>query len=300
MPLDLPEKENLNDCVIDPITYRQVRDAFRMLSETFSLDQFSDRLLGVGEFRRFLGNKDAFPWNRRLKKGDCIRIQQDLDCLLPLPTRPTYRSSIIEHDSNAFMSTWGIEPGVTLNSLCLNLIDHTCMVVEALVVRGHLIANDNDTFTKTKQGRALQVQKALKPLTREKADKLIEKLVQAAKDFNASDSPYMVRRIWVFGSYLKGKPVLNDLDILYEQGPRYLPGETHQEWQQRDHEMANVRGYTPSKIWPYNTCQREPRLALRVSPYISMGVSPELLTQLQNDSEPVQVIFESDPPAAKA
>lgn len=62
-------------------------------------------------------------------------------------------------------------------------------------------------------------------ITRKKADELILKLLERAKEINTSTDkykyPYKVKRIIVFGSYLSEKEHLGDIDIFYERAERW-------------------------------------------------------------------------------
>jgi len=74
----------------------------------------------------------------------------------------------------------------------------------------------------TDKGRRFGIATANTAITRQKADELLNDLIERAKTINANDDlVYVVERIKVFGSYLSNKELLGDLDVAVKLTRKY-------------------------------------------------------------------------------
>jgi len=89
-------------------------------------------------------------------------------------------------------------------------------------------------FTGTSKLGQLALASVGKGLTREQADELLAKVIQAARKVNAEPTtyPYGVSCVAVFGSYLSDKPILGDLDVGVALGPDRTPYPRSTRWQE--------------------------------------------------------------------
>jgi hypothetical protein len=77
-----------------------------------------------------------------------------------------------------------------------------------------LLAAKEDYWLATAKGHALAMATAARPLRRATAERLIEEVVQRAREINGdSEFAYRVQRLVVFGSFLTGAERPNDVDI---------------------------------------------------------------------------------------
>ena len=111
-------------------------------------------------------------------------------------------------------------------------------------------------LTATEKGRRLGIATATPPISREKANQLLDELIHRAKAINAnSELIYFVESIKVFGSYLSDKETLGDLDIGIKLGRNYEHDQFHEQNQLRI-DQAKTKGRQFSNIcdelgWPY-------------------------------------------------
>ena len=80
-----------------------------------------------------------------------------------------------------------------------------------------LIVSVEGSIEPSMKGNALAFATAAPPLRRATASRLLAELIERARDLNADDTwAYRVRRIVVFGSYVRGSERPNDVDIACE------------------------------------------------------------------------------------
>ncbi len=102
-------------------------------------------------------------------------------------------------------------------------------IVEQLIKDQYLILKEitvEDTLhyelVATDKGRRFGIASANTSITRQKADELLNDLIERAKTINAvGDLVYVVERIKVFGSYLSNKELLGDLDVAVKLTRKY-------------------------------------------------------------------------------
>jgi hypothetical protein len=81
-------------------------------------------------------------------------------------------------------------------------------------------------LTVTEKGRRFGLATATSPISRQKATKLLNELIERAKTINSNDElAYVVESIKVFGSYLSDNDLLGDLDVGYKLIRRYTGDE---------------------------------------------------------------------------
>ena len=84
------------------------------------------------------------------------------------------------------------------------------------------------------KGNALAMATAAPPLRRATASRLLADLIKRTREINADDTwAYRVRRIVVFGSYVRGSERPNDVDIACELCPRWKSNRQRAEEQVR-------------------------------------------------------------------
>lgn len=91
------------------------------------------------------------------------------------------------------------------------------LIGEGLAERG---PGDHHTFQLTIKGNALANASFARPIRRTTTDQLVGELLDRVRHVNdASDLAFRVRRLRVFGSYLRGDDALGDVDIAIDLGP---------------------------------------------------------------------------------
>jgi len=111
-------------------------------------------------------------------------------------------------------------------------------------------------LSETEKGRRFGIAKATTPLTRTKANELLQNLIERAKSINENpEFVFFVERIEVFGSYLTDKELLGDLDVGVKLDRRYN-GRLFTQHNQQRIEMAKSSGRsfnnsTDQLNWPY-------------------------------------------------
>jgi hypothetical protein len=94
-------------------------------------------------------------------------------------------------------------------------------VIKYLEKDGLIVSVEGSMEPSTK-GNALAMATAAPPLRRATASRLVADLIKRTRDLNADDTwAYRVRRIVVFGSYVRGSERPNDVDIACELCPRW-------------------------------------------------------------------------------
>ena len=111
-------------------------------------------------------------------------------------------------------------------------------------------------LSETEKGRRFGIAKATTPLTRTKANELLQNLIERAKSINENpEFVFFVERIEVFGSYITEKELLGDLDVGVKLDRRYN-GRLFTQHNQHRIEMAKSGGRrfnnsTDQLNWPY-------------------------------------------------
>lgn len=106
-------------------------------------------------------------------------------------------------------------------------------IIRALVRLGYIAPSplgtvDEPHWQNTLEGNAFANARASAPISRVKAERLVEELLDRVRKVNAE--PYYlygVRRVVVFGSFLGTKPTLGDIDLVIELEAKERDGETH-------------------------------------------------------------------------
>ncbi len=81
-------------------------------------------------------------------------------------------------------------------------------------------------LTASVKGRRFGIATASPPLSREKATRLLNELIERAKSINGNDDlVYYVENLCVFGSYLSEVEILSDLDVGFKLVQKYLDDE---------------------------------------------------------------------------
>lgn len=94
-------------------------------------------------------------------------------------------------------------------------IDECAPIVDGIMKDGFLTLN-NGTYSFTDSATQLIVAPITKGLDRGEAQILLAKVIQKAKEINATPAyGHTIKKLYVFGSYLTDKEVLGDLDIGY-------------------------------------------------------------------------------------
>jgi predicted nucleotidyltransferase len=115
----------------------------------------------------------------------------------------------------------------SLESLCGGLrLDQAAGkgVLVELLERGWATADEElpGDFKKTQPGLAFAAGSAARPLTRERAEALLEGAISRAKQINRDPQyAYYVKTIRLFGSMLSNKERPSDVDVAVELGERY-------------------------------------------------------------------------------
>ena len=145
-------------------------------------------------------------------------------------------------------------------------------------------------FEVSVKGNALAMATAASPLRRATAARLIAGLLQRAEAVNADDSwAYLVGRLVVFGSYVRGVDRPNDVDVACELRPRWTPDrQLAQEQVRRELRAGQFRNTTQWALWPKLEVFRCLKARTR-------GLSVHELEDWILKTEDYQVLFEEKP-----
>lgn len=102
----------------------------------------------------------------------------------------------------------------------------TQRILDGLIASGLVVpAEEDGEFQLTDTGISLRAAHATKRFKRDRADRAIVKLLQAARDINADPLfLHSVSAVVVYGSYITDAPDLGDIDIAVELKCRWTPG----------------------------------------------------------------------------
>ena len=92
-------------------------------------------------------------------------------------------------------------------------------------------------------------------IKRETAERILDEVIERAKEINADDSYSCgIREIRLFGSVLNtNKPMVGDLDLMVSCMYKKSPVDDHEFSKQLDQERAECKGYyIESLFYPYN------------------------------------------------
>lgn len=105
-------------------------------------------------------------------------------------------------------------------------------------------------WTTTIQGNALGMASFAKPISRKTAHRLVEELIQRAKDYNADGAkPLFVQSLTVFGSYLdETVDPLGDVDVGLAYGQRITDGAVLRRYARAS--GRNFKSYFDELVWP--------------------------------------------------
>lgn len=136
-------------------------------------------------------------------------------------------------------------------------------VIKQLIENDYLLLNkekfqgiDNYSLIETNKGRRFGIAKATSPISREKATKILNDLIERAKAINTNDEfLYYVESIKVFGSYLSDKELLGDLDVGVKLSQKYLMGKYRSIHQKKiklvKKEGKRFNSFLDELFWPY-------------------------------------------------
>jgi len=117
----------------------------------------------------------------------------------------------------------------------------------------------------TVRGGALSMASFLRPISRAKADRLVDELLARVRHYNAEpDSPLLIFEIGIFGSYLD--PAV-DVDVTAVLGPRPWINRAGERYRYAQRAKRQFSSYTDLVLWP----EQEARLLLKSrSPYLNI------------------------------
>ncbi len=136
-------------------------------------------------------------------------------------------------------------------------------LIKELIEDDYLILNEENfgeyfqyELKETEKGRRFGIANASKPISRQKATKLLNELIERAKSINENgELIYFVESIKVFGSYLSDKDTLGDLDVGVKLSRKHKPGDFTKHNQKRIAlAKANGRQFSNSTEqlhWPH-------------------------------------------------
>jgi hypothetical protein len=258
-------KPDLNALAFEHVTYRQVRDALLRLPALFHSDDFG-LLLSLGEvwaaYNRDTGSHDDYRLTVRQARSIAGRVAERPD---KTATRRAVRSA-------RALGAKG----------CASLAKERFIEPD----------EENGYWVTAVRAGVLMGQKALKPIPRSRAVAHVKKAVEIAKDFNAESGPnYFVTRLYLFGSLLSNKPEVGDVDLFVRMEPR-LPTKPWIEHMGR--EKARMALIAPSRLNSASLAWTEhegPSRIKKISPYISVSVREELLSELEEEGEAFRLVY---------
>lgn len=158
---------------------------------------------------------------------------------------------------------------------------------QLLVTEGFIEVDEDFDIALTDRGHSLRMQKLMKPITRAKAESLIEEISRRAQAINNDpDSTHGVQSVHVYGSYLTEKEQLGDLDIAVSTFQRRRKGETGSEWVYRDQDWSRQ---FRCKHGSYAIYKR-----LRINNSVSISPLDSLLELVEEGRASERVIFKKD------
>ena len=127
---------------------------------------------------------------------------------------------------------------------------HALKLIKELQNEG-LLATREDFWEATEKGHALAMASAATPLRRSTADRLIEGVVERAREINRNEQlAYRVRRLAVFGSFAAGSERPNDVDVACSFDTR-LEGEEQKVLEDERREAKGSFANTSEwAVWP--------------------------------------------------
>lgn len=142
------------------------------------------------------------------------------------------------------------------------------------------------------KGNALAMATAASPLRRATGERLVAGLLERAGAVNADDRwAYLVGRVVVFGSYVRGVDRPNDVDVACELRPRWTPErQPAQEQVRRELRAGQFRNTTQWALWPKLEVFRFLKARTR-------GLSVHELEDWILKTEDHQVLFQEKPRA---
>lgn len=144
------------------------------------------------------------------------------------------------------------QPITVANEVIKQLIEDDYLQLNKEIIQGI----DQYNLTDTEKGRRFGIAKATSPISREKATKILNELIERAKVINANDEfLYYVESIKVFGSYLTDKELLGDLDVGVKLSKKYLSGK-YRSFQQKKIKQVKKDGkrfntFLDELFWPH-------------------------------------------------
>jgi predicted nucleotidyltransferase len=135
------------------------------------------------------------------------------------------------------------------------------IVFNALVREGYIVRDKSTPYrewTVSDKGSSLCSAKAIKPIHRKTADRLLAELLSRVRAVNESpDLLYRVRRVAVFGSYVTDTDRLSDLDVAIELTRKEPDPDRYEQLSRERVRLARQNGrsfYTFHEIlfWPRN------------------------------------------------
>jgi hypothetical protein len=141
----------------------------------------------------------------------------------------TYRDTI-----RRWIDFGAVAPAAAKQKLGLSRQRAAVLINEADLA-GFLTGDPEDPLTNA--GRGFVSASSLRPLNRKKASQIIQKIVDNCTLVNGRDDlSFQVERIWLFGSYVANREVVNDLDMVIET--KRIPARVTPEWDERVIQLA--------------------------------------------------------------
>ncbi|GAB3438195.1 hypothetical protein [Insolitispirillum peregrinum] len=269
------KKFDLKENLLPGISFRSVRDAIRAAGvHLLSADELCIHLFAP-DIRKAIQNN--------------ARATENVSYWLQLRFIRQLWAASSDQNSPEYEFHWG-----NILDLCRELKLRIPDVTQALV--------DLDIITPASQaegvhelgdaGRTLAAQKALKRISRDRGQVLLEKVVHAAVAYNQQGNlTYRIDKIYLFGSLLTGKSDIGDVDLVVIAARAYQPEESQEDFIHRDQMLAQKLGL-PS-FFGLRTCSTEPRKYLqKISPYLSIAGECTLIT-LKNNDEEIKMVYDA-------
>jgi hypothetical protein len=258
-------KPNLNALAFENVTYRQVRDALLRLPAIFHSDDFG-LLLSMKEVRAAHNRDTGRPEDYRLT------VREASDIARRITERPDKTATRRAVRNARALGAKG----------CASLAKER--FIEPDEVDGYWV-------TAVRAG-VLMGQKALKPIPRSRAVAHVKKAVEIAKDFNAESGPnYFVTRLYLFGSLLSNKPEVGDVDLFVRMEPRVPTKPWIEHMGREKSRMALIAPSRLNSAAPAWTEHEGPSRIKKISPYISVSVRQELLSELEEERESFRLVY---------
>jgi predicted nucleotidyltransferase len=133
------------------------------------------------------------------------------------------------------------------------------------------VCTDGEYFTVKTPGFAFANARIGKPITRERAEKLLEEVIQRAEAINAVGGWVRVERIRVFGSYVRGAKELGDLDLIAD-----IKRPVGDEWIRMAKEIGRDKAMYIEDATVLRLKNRSPYISFSIEACLPAGAKAEL------------------------